>query len=77
MITEDQLEQLCLAWFKTIGYDYVCGYDIAPDGESPERSDYRQVVLHDRLLACLQRLNPAIPASTLVQVAFQRPITLN
>tara|TARA_R110000822_G_scaffold87404_1_gene203061 strand:- start:2453 stop:5653 length:3201 start_codon:yes stop_codon:yes gene_type:complete len=71
VITEDQLEQLCLAWFKTIGYDYVCGYDIAPDGESPERSDYRQVVLHDRLLACLQRLNPAIPASTLVQVAFQ------
>jgi type I restriction enzyme R subunit len=71
VITEDQLEQLCLAWFKTIGYDYVCGYDIAPDGESPERSDYRQVVLHDRLLACLQRLNPTIPYSTLVQVAFQ------
>jgi len=71
VITEDQLEQLCLAWFKAIGYDYVCGYDIAPDGESPERSDYRQVVLHDRLLACLQRLNPTIPYSTLVQVAFQ------
>ncbi len=50
MITEDQLEQLCLNWFKSIGYDYICGYDIAPDkvndearesalgyGNSPER----------------------------------------
>ena len=26
MITEDQLEQLCLDWFHTIGYDYTCGY---------------------------------------------------
>jgi len=33
MITEDQLEQLCLDWFKSIGYDYICGYDIALDGE--------------------------------------------
>ena len=36
MITEDQLEQLCLDWFKAIGYDYVCGYDIAPDGDQPD-----------------------------------------
>jgi len=28
MITEDQLEQLCLDWFKFIDYDYVCGYNI-------------------------------------------------
>ena len=49
-ITEDQLEQLTLNWFKSIGYDYVCGYDIAPDGEAPERIDYRQIVLFDRLI---------------------------
>ena len=28
MITEDQLEQLCLEWFKAIGYEYICGYEI-------------------------------------------------
>ena len=61
MITEDQLEQLCLDWFKSIGYDYVCGYDIAPDGDSPERADYRQIVLFDRLLNQLQKINPHIP----------------
>lgn len=53
MITEDQLEQLCLDWFKATGYETVCGYDIAPDGDSPERSDYRQVILFDRLLSSL------------------------
>lgn len=71
MITEDQLEQLCLDWFKSIGYDYVCGYDIAPDGESPERTDYRQIVLFDRLLTQLQKINTHIPISVLETVSSQ------
>ncbi len=71
MITEDQLEQLCLTWFQEIGYDYVCGYDIAPDGSSPERSDYRQIILQVRLLSALQKINPHIPVATLEQVALQ------
>lgn len=71
MITEDQLEQLCLEWFGSIGYEVVCGYDIAPDGISPERTDYRQVILHNRLLSCLQVINPQIPLATLELVAHQ------
>lgn len=71
MITEDQLEQLCLDWFKSIGYDYVCGYDIAPDGEAPERNDYRQIILFDRLIQQLQIINPHIPVVTLETVAQQ------
>ena len=71
MITEDQLEQLCLDWFKAIGYDYVCGYDIAPDGDNPERSDYRQIVLFDRLVNQLQKINPHIPVSVLETVSQQ------
>ncbi len=70
-ITEDQLEQLCLNWFKSIGYDYVCGYDIAPDGEAAERADYRQIVLFGRLIQQLQIINPHIPVSTLEIVAQQ------
>jgi type I restriction enzyme R subunit len=82
MITEDQLEKLCLEWFQSIGYDYICGYDIAPDGDNPERSDYRQIILHDRLLSCLTVINPHIPAATLEQVALQiakpeTPILIN
>jgi len=71
MITEDQLEQLCLDWFKSIGYDYVCGYDIAPDGDSKERIDYRQIVLFDRLLNQLQLINPHIPVAVLETVSQQ------
>jgi len=83
MITEDQLEQLTLEWFQSIGYDYICGYDIAPDkengearesalgyGDSPERVDYRQIVLHERLLGQLKIINPHIPVSALEQAAL-------
>jgi type I restriction enzyme R subunit len=71
MITEDQLEQLCLDWFKTIGYDTICGYDIAPDGKAPERSDYHQIILSCRLIQQLQIINPHIPVATLETVAQQ------
>lgn len=67
-ITEDRLEQECLAWFGEQGYLYKNGYDIAPDGPSPERDDYHQVVLKQRLLNQLEIINPNIPFDALVQV---------
>ncbi len=69
MITENQLEKLCFNWFKSIGYDYVRGYVIAPGGDNPERTDYRQIVLFDRLFAQLQKINPRIAVATLVFMA--------
>ena len=71
MITEDQLEKLCIDWFQTIGYSYVCGYDIAPDGDNPERIDYRQILLPARLLSQLQIINPQLPVPVLEQVTQQ------
>lgn len=71
MITEDQLEQLALSWFQDTGWDYRYGPDIAPDGDNPERTDYRQVLLAGRLKQALQRLNAGIPASVLDDVAHQ------
>ena len=65
MITEDQLEQLCLDWFRKGGYEYAYGPDIAHDGDAPERVDYRQIVLTGLLLEALQGINPHIPYSTL------------
>jgi len=61
-MTEDQLEQEALGWLAEVGYITRYGLSIAPDGDSPERSDYRQVLLEDRLRAAVDRLNPAIPA---------------
>jgi hypothetical protein len=40
-MTEDQLEQEVLGWLSEVGYATLYGIDIAPDGNSPERSDYR------------------------------------
>ncbi|RUO76448.1 type I restriction endonuclease subunit R [Pseudidiomarina taiwanensis] len=65
LVTEDQVELQSIDWFKDLGYQYVCGYDIAVDGETPERTDYRSVVLKDRLLSALTRMNPDIPKSAI------------
>ena len=60
-MTEDQLEQEALGWLADVGYQKLYGPDIAPDGDSPERADYRQVLLVERLRSAVTRLNPAVP----------------
>lgn len=60
-MTEDQLEQETLAWLAEVGYATEYGLRIAPDGERPERSDYRQVLLENPLRLAVDRLNPEIP----------------
>ncbi len=60
-MTEDQLEQEALGWLTEAGYSTLYGPDIAVDGDAPERSDYRQVVLVERLRSAVARLNPSIP----------------
>lgn len=67
MLNEQQLEDLCIGWFQEAGWQFVHGPDIAHDGASPERLDYRQVILRDRMLAVLARINPNIPAEALEQ----------
>ncbi|MHB8116087.1 MAG: type I restriction endonuclease subunit R [Acidithiobacillus ferrivorans] len=69
MLNEQQLEDLCIGWFQETGWQFVHGPDIAPDGASSERADYRQVILRDRLLAALTRINPHIPDAALEQAA--------
>ncbi|AYM98106.1 type I restriction endonuclease subunit R [Acidovorax sp. 1608163] len=52
-----------LAWLQDVGYTHRYGPDIAFDGSSPERADYRQVVLPFRLREAVNRLNPGIPVA--------------
>ena len=40
-MTEDQLEQETLGWLQDVGYTHLYGPDIAFDGSSPERANYR------------------------------------
>lgn len=66
-MTEDQLEQQCLQWFAEGGWEIAHGPDLAPDGEAPERADYRQVLLLADLEAAIQRINPHLPQSAVEQ----------
>ncbi|MCX0433231.1 type I restriction endonuclease subunit R [Aeromonas veronii] len=69
MLNEQQLEALCLGWFQETGWRFAHGPDIAPDSSAPERTDYRQMVLRERLLAALARINPHMPPAALEQAA--------
>lgn len=53
-MTEDDLEQLALTWCQDSSWEYRFGPDIAQDGDTPDRADYRQGLmqgcLHERML---------------------------
>lgn len=61
MIAEDKLEQEMLVWLTEIGYTHIYGPDIASDGSAPERSNYQEVLLIERLRKAINQLNPNIP----------------
>ena len=62
-MTEGQLEQETLGWLAEAGYTPIYGPDIACDGSQPERANYQQVVLADRLRVAVNQLNPSISAA--------------
>ena len=74
-MTEDQLEQETLGWLNDVGYRHLYGPDIAFDGVTPERSDYRQVLLSARLKKAIDALNPSVPASAR-EDAFKQVVDL-
>jgi type I restriction enzyme R subunit len=62
---ESHVEDAALSWLEGLGYSVAHGPDIGPDGTSPERASYSDVVLVDRVRAALELLNPHLPADTL------------
>jgi type I restriction enzyme R subunit len=71
LIKEDHLEQQCCEWFTALGYAHVFAPQLDSDGTSPERTDFRQVILTGRLRSALQRLNPEVPAGTIESAVLQ------
>lgn len=60
-ITEDEIEHLAIEKLETQGFQYIYGPSIAPDGEHPERTNFEEVLLVNRLKAAIDRINPDIP----------------
>lgn len=71
---ESELEKAALEWFEELGYDIDCAVNLSPEGEYPERAGYEDVVLSERLMESLERLNPSMPPEA-IEEAF-RQITI-
>jgi type I restriction enzyme R subunit len=75
MITEGHLEHLAIQWFQDTGWNHANGADLAPEGATPERADFRTVVLKARLAAAVQRLNPKLPPAAVEEVVHMATTT--
>jgi type I restriction enzyme R subunit len=60
-LSEADVEALVLNQLGTLGYAVSHDAEIGPDGKVPEREAYADVVLTKRLIAAIDKLNPAIP----------------
>ena len=62
-ITEDIVELAALETLQEIGWSYLHGSVIAPDGSAPERRSFGDVLLVGRLETAVARINPDAPES--------------
>jgi type I restriction enzyme, R subunit len=60
VISEDHIEQIFIQEFIDLGYSYVNGADISPDGIAQER-EFDEVVLKHRLRNAIAKQNPTVP----------------
>ncbi len=58
-ITENEIEEIALFYLQNLGYSYILGTTLSPDGEHPERQ-YTDVFLATRLRDAIDKLNPTI-----------------
>jgi len=61
VISEDNIEQVIIQEFIELGYTYVAGVDISPEGIAQER-EFDEVVLKSRLRQAIASFNKNIPA---------------
>ena len=59
-ITESTIEKFTIELLGKSGYQYIYGPAIAPDGETPERDSFEDVLLIDRLRKAIGRINPTV-----------------
>ncbi|UBU61963.1 type I restriction endonuclease subunit R [Acidithiobacillus ferrooxidans] len=60
-MNESTIEHHAIALFRELGYTYAFGPNIGPDSDRPERADYAETLLLDRLRTAIHTLNPAVP----------------
>ena len=76
-INEDSIEQMALSQLEALGFEVARGPDIAFDGPAPERdptANYGDVVLTNRLLSALTRINAELPQAA-IEEAIRKLLT--
>jgi len=74
--TEDMLEEAAIEILNEMGYEYIFAPDIAVDGIYPERSDYKQGILEQRIKDALFKINRDLPEEALKE-AYRKIISFN
>lgn len=73
-ITEDIVELAAIETLQELGWSYLHGSVIAPDGSAPERRSFGDVMLIGRLEAAIARINPDAPEAARAE-AMRRVLT--
>ena len=68
---EADLEQAALSWMKELGYNILPANYISPNGVYPERKNFNDVLLSDRLYLALERINPKLPPDAIIDALHQ------
>ena len=67
-ITESAIEEFAIELLEKQGYQYIYAPDIAPDSDTPERSNFEDVLLKERLQSALRRINSSISLDSQAEV---------
>ena len=60
-LTESKIEEFAIGLFEQLGYRYLYGPDIAPDGTNPKRASFEEVVMVESLHHAVYRINHTLP----------------
>ena len=60
-LTESKIEEFAVGLFEQLGYRYLYGPDIAPDGANPKRASFEEVVMVESLRHAVYRINHTLP----------------
>lgn len=74
--TEEKLEEAAIEVLQELDYQYIFAPDISSDGPRPERRDYRDVILTQRVKDALFKNNRDLPQEALDE-AFRQIIAFN
>ena len=61
ILTESKIEEFAIGLFEQLGYRYLYGPDIAPDGTNPKRVSFEEIVMVESLRHAVYRINHTSP----------------